>query len=411
MIYLRGFLFLLLFSTLAQGDDWPQWLGVQRDGSTQAKVLPWKKPLPQEWKVKVGEGHSGPIVAAGKVFLHTRLPGSDEEELTAFDAQKGTVLWQTKYKRGKFFSIFGNGPRATPCFDDGRVYSFGVTGILTCFDADKGEILWQSETLKEFKGDNLFFGMSCSPLVEKEKLLMNIGAKGASIVAFDKKEGKVLWKNLDDKASYASPIVFGAGDERQGVFLTQEGLVSVAVRDGSLLWRFPFADKLSESSTTPVKVDDFLIGSTITQGTVGLKLDHSGAIPKVAKLWAKPELTCYFSTPVAVSKTHLFLVAGTPPPSLSSKATLHCVEIETGKSAWARPNVGSYHASVLRTGDGKVLLLEEKGDLVLVDPGPKEYRELARSKICNDTWAHPAVANGRLYVRDNQFLYCVGLGE
>lgn len=408
---LRALMVLFLSISISHAEDWPQWLGPNRDGSTPEKVAPWKGQLKELWKVKVGEGHSGPIVAKGKVYLHTRVPGSDVEELSAFDADKGEKVWSEKYERGRFTSIFGNGPRATPCVDDGRVYSFGVTGILSCFDAEKGKKLWQIDTLKEFKAKNLFFGVSCSPIIEKDKLLLNVGGKGASIVAFDKVKGDVVWKNLDDRASYASPIVFGKGEERQAVFLTHDGLVAVAVRDGSLFWRFPFVDKLAESSTTPVKVGDMLIGSSITLGTVGLKLDHSGAIPKAREVWREKELTCYFSTPVAVGKEHLYVVAGTPPPALASKATLHCVDVGTGKTLWSRPNVGTYHASLLRTGDGKLLLLEEKGDLVLVEPDAKEYRELARSKVCGNTWAHPAVAQGRLFVRDRQHLYCVELRE
>lgn len=410
MFFVRPLAFVLVFASLAAASDWPQWLGAKRDASTDEKVAPWTKPLKMAWKVKVGEGHSGPIVADGMVFLHARTPGSDVEELSAFDVKGGDVLWRKSYKRGKFSSIFGNGPRGTPCYEDGRVYSFGVTGLLTCFDAkNKGEVLWQIDTLEDFKASNLYFGVSCSPVIDKEKLLLNVGGKEASIVAFDKMSGKVIWKNLDDKASYASPVVFGKGNERQAVFLTHEGLVAVAVRDGSLLWRFPFKDKLAESSTTPVKVGDMLIASSITRGTVGLKLDHSGAIPKASKVWEKGEITCYFSTPVAVGQDHVFLVAGTPPPALASQATLHCIEVQTGKSLWNRPKVGAYHASLVRTGDDKLLLLEEKGDLVLLESDPKEYRELARSNICGKTWAHPALADGRLYVRDNGHLYCIEL--
>lgn len=410
MALLRVLILFLITAAPLAAADWPQWLGPQRDGSTSEKVAPWKKPLKEEWRVKVGEGHAGPIVADGKVFLHTRVPGTDLEELTAFSADKGDPLWKKNYKRGKFSSIFGSGPRATPSFNDGRVYTFGVTGILTCYDA-KGDQLWQIDTLKEFKADNLFFGVSCSPVVDGDKVLLNVGGKGASVVAFDKKKGTVIWKAHDDKASYASPLVFGEGDERQAVFLTHDGLIAVAVRDGSLFWRIDLVDKLAESSITPVKVGDMLIGSTITKGCVGLKLDHSGAIPKASKIWENGDLTCYFSTPVGISKEHVFLVASTPPPALRSKATLHCVEVKTGKSMWKRPDVGSYHASLLRTGDGKILLLEEKGDLVLVDPDPTEYKELSRSKVCDSTWAHPAVAEGRLYVRDRQNLYCIRLAE
>src|SRR5262245_20350993 len=172
-------LWTLLAAVAAHAADWPQWLGKNRDGATEEKVAPWKKPLKELWKVKVGEGHSGPIVADGKVFLHTRVPGNDVEELTAFSVEKGDVLWQKSYKRTKFSSIFGSGPRATPCFDSRRVYTHGVTGLLTCFDAAKGDMLWQIDTFKEFTASNLFFGVSTSPVVGGDKLLLNVGAKGA----------------------------------------------------------------------------------------------------------------------------------------------------------------------------------------------------------------------------------------
>src|SRR5262249_35231636 len=206
---------------------------------------------------------------------------------------------------------------------------------------------------------------------------------------------KVVWKKLDDGASYSSPIVFGQGAQRQAVFLTQQGLVGLRPAGGEVFWQFPFKDKLSESSTTPVRVGDLLVGSSITVGSVGLRLKGEGEKPRVSEVWKKPELTCYFSTPVAVGKDYLYMVNGS---LLAKKATLRCVEAATGKELWQRPGVGTYHASLLRTGDGKLLMLEEKGDLVLIEPSPKEYRELARAHVCGQTWAHPALANGRLYV-------------
>src|SRR5262249_6600191 len=125
-------------------------------------------------------------------------------------------------------------------------------------------------------------------------------------------------------------------------------------------------------------------------------------------------LTCYFSTPVSVGKEHLYLVTGKLPNPLAPKtppvATLHCVEAKTGKVLWSRPKVGEYHASLLRTGDDRLLMLEEFGDLVLLQPDPKEYKELARTKVCDKTWAHPALANGLLYLRDEKDVLCVQLG-
>ncbi len=419
---------LLLWSSLVVAGDWPGWLGPRRDGGTDEKIAPWKGPLKIVWRQPVGEGHSSPVVAGGKVYLHTMVKDANQETLSAFDANSGTLAWTKTYERGPFKSLFGNGPRGTPSVLDGKVYTFGITGILTCFDAKSGAQVWQVDTLKEFKVGNLFFGASCSPLVEGDLVLVNVGGKKSmkkdekaitsALVAVNKNDGTIVWHKLDDKASYSSPIALGKGDGRQVIFLTAEGLVAVAPKDGSVFWQFPLKDKLFESSTTPVAIGDILFASSITFGGVGLKLDNSQAIPKASQVWMKEDLTCYFSTPIAVGKEHLYVVTGTKPSlgallpgQKKNQADLHCIDAASGKELWHRPKVGTYHASLLRTGDGKLLLLEEPGDLVLVDPNPKQYRELARSKICGNTWAHPALANGRLYVRDSKELICVQVAE
>jgi outer membrane protein assembly factor BamB len=402
----------LLCCPVAAAEDWPQWLGPRRDGSSTEKVAPWKETPKVLWRVAVGEGHSSPVVAAGRVFLHTRVKDKDEEELLAFDAKTGKPLWHTGYKRSNFKSFFGNGPRATPAVVDGHVYAFGITGLLTAFDAAGGNQEWQVDTLKEFKGQNLFFGMSCSPLVEGKGVLVNVGAKGASVAAFDRVKGDVLWKSQDDKASYSSPIAIGEGKTRQAVFLTGANVLSLNPEDGTLFWKYPFTDALSESATTPVKVGDLLLASTITAGSVALRLESKDGKPAAAKEWSNADLNCYFSTPVAVGKEHVYLVSGTKPPAVMVQADLHCIDVKTGKDLWAKPRkVGRYHAALIRTGDDKLLMLDDGGDLVLIEPNPKEYKELARAKVCGDTWAHPALSDGRLYVRDNKELICLQLGE
>src|SRR5439155_23184477 len=147
-----------------------------------------------------------------------------------------------------FKSLYGNGPRATPAVAGGRVYTFGITGLLTSFDAAQGKKIWQVDTLQEFSGKNLFFGMSCSPLVHAGQVLVNVGGKGASIVAFDADSGKVAWKSLDDRASYSSPILVGQGPEQQVVCLTQQGLVSLNPTGGERYWRFRLVVRLLEGS-------------------------------------------------------------------------------------------------------------------------------------------------------------------
>lgn len=387
--------------------DWPQWLGPARDGSSPETVAPWKGEVQVLWRQAVGEGHSSPIIADGRVFLHVRA--QDEELVLALDAAGGKEIWRKAYPRPGFKSLFGNGPRATPAVVDGKLYTYGITGILTCWDAASGKQLWQVDALKQFGAKNLFFGASCSPLVEGKSVLVNVGAPKASIIAFDRDTGETVWKGLDDPASYASPIAIGSGPSRQIVFLTGANVVGVEPSQGALFWSFPLKDRLFESSTTPVLAGDILLASSITFGSVGLKLAMKDDKPAATEAWKNPQLTSYFTTPIAVGKDHLYLVTGTPPGfgKRMAQADLHCVEVATGKVAWKQPQVGRYHAGLLRTGDDKLLMLEDTGNLVLVDPNPKEYRELARAKVCGNTWAHPALADGRLYLRDDKELICL----
>ncbi|MBI3857117.1 MAG: PQQ-like beta-propeller repeat protein [Planctomycetes bacterium] len=406
MPLLRPLLALLACAGPLFADDWPQWLGPTRDSVSREKVSPWTEPPKALWRKPVAEGHSSPIVVRDRVFLHVRVAGKDEEEVLALNARSGEVVWHQTYARAAFKSPFGVGPRATPSVQGDKLYTLGVTGVLTCWEEATGKQVWQVDTLKEFNAPNLTFGVSCSPLIEGDLVLVNVGGPGASIVAFRKNSGEVAWKALDDKASYSSPIAVGAGANREVIFLTQQGLVGLSPADGKVRWKSPLVDKLSESSTTPVISGDLLIGSSVTTGSVALTLKPGEA---ALEAWKNPKLSCYISTPVAAGKGETYLVTGTiiPPPS----AALRCVETSTGKILWSKEGIGQYHAALLRLGDGKLLMLDDGGNLSLLDPDPKEYKELARSKVCGGTWAHPALTGGRLYLRDRKELVCLSLGE
>jgi outer membrane protein assembly factor BamB len=412
MPWRRAFLTLLLLTALTRAADWPQWLGPHRDGSTSETVAAWKDAPKVLWKQPVGEGHSSPVVAGNRVFVHAKVKDKDEEEVLAFDAPSGKPLWKTSYPRGNFKALFGNGPRGTPAVEGDRVYTFGITGILSCFDVKEGQQLWQVDTLKKFDAKNLFFGMSGSPLIDGDRVLVEVGGKGSGVVALNKTNGEVVWKALDDPASYASPILVEAGGRKQAVFLTGDGLVGLDSTKGDLLGRQPWRDLLLESSTTPVKIGDLVVASSITLGAVAVRLDGEKIADK--PVWKNSELNCYFSTPVAVGKDHLYMVTGTKPPALpeNTKADLRCVEAATGKELWKKEKVGKYHAALLRTGNDKLLMLDDSGELVLLEPSAKEYKELARAKVCGpETWAHPALAGGRLYVRDRDNLICLQLPQ
>jgi outer membrane protein assembly factor BamB len=412
MTWLRSVPLLLVCALPAGAADWPQWLGPKRDGSSTEKVKPWKGNLKVLWSKPAGPGHSSPVVAGGKVFLHTQVKDKEEEAVTAYDAKSGKLLWTKAYKREKFRSPFGTGPQATPAVAGGKVYSFGATGVLACFDADKGELKWKVDTLEKFAAKNLFFGMSCSPLVEGDKVIVNVGGKGAAVVAFKKDSGEVAWKALDDRASYSSGIAYTQAGKRQVVFLTQQGLRSLDPSDGSVYWKVPLVDKLNESSTTPVRAGEVLLGSSVTFGSLALELNKKDDKPAVKQLWKEPKLTCYFSTPIPVGGD-VFMVTGTVSFFKKPSSTLRCVELKSGKVRWSKEKIGAYHAAMLRTGDNKLLLLSDLGQLILLDPSPKEYKELARSKVskgkAEQIWAHPALANGRVYLRDEKELICLQL--
>jgi outer membrane protein assembly factor BamB len=407
MRHLTAFCILTILATSVRADDWPQWLGRKRDGATAEVVKPWKAPLKILWTQEVGvvekqiQGHGGPVVAAGAVYLFFGTPGKDEETLAAYDAANGKLRWKASYPRKKVNVPFGNDPRSAPCVVDGKVYTFGITSVLTCFDAGNGKIVWQVDAGKDYNAPALVFGSSCSPIVVADHVILNIGAKGASIVAFDKNTGKEVWKTLDDGATYSSPFLYSDGQKQRLLVLTAKGLVSLAPKNGAVYWQYPFVDLLLESSCTPMMIDDKILISSITAGCALIEIDNY----KPKKTWTK-SLNCYFSTPVAMGKDTLFMVTG---DLFTKKATLRCVDAKTGNEMWNRKGVGQFHATLIRTGDDKLLMVEEKGDLVLIDANRKEYRELSRSKICGPTWAHPAVANGRLYIRDDKDLICVEL--
>src|SRR5688572_9877363 len=194
MICFRALLVVLVCGTTAAAADWPQWLGPRRDGGTSESVEPWKDAPKEQWKARVGVGFSTPVVSAGKVYVHARINGKDREELIALDAKLGKVIWRTAYDRGLYNSVLNTGPQATPAVVGNRIYTYGITGYLTCFDTESGKQLWQVDAFKEFKANLPQFGVCCSPLVVGNKVIVAVGGKGSSVVAFETETGKVAWQ-------------------------------------------------------------------------------------------------------------------------------------------------------------------------------------------------------------------------
>jgi len=405
---LAAFFLTLAFAFVLNAGDWPQFLGPNRDDTTSEAVSPWKKDLSPLWKKPVGDGHSSPVVADGIVYAFYQPKGKNADALAAFDAKTGELKWEKSYERPEYKPPFGNGPRSTPAVSGGKVFTYSGLGILACWDAKTGEIDWKIEPYKEFKTGNPFFGTSTSPIVVDGKVIVMVGGKGSGVVAFDAKTGKPAWKATDDPASYSSPIHAG----KQLIFLTGAHLLGLS-EAGEKLWSVPFEGRVGpiiESSATPVMAGDLVIGSTVSSGSIALKLTEKDGNYTPKKVWEKKSLTCYFSTPLVVDD-YIYMVNGAATLK-NPTITLRCVELKTGEVAWEKKNVGEYHAAILRCGPAgkeKLLMLDDAGYLTLFEPNAKEFKPLAKSKVCGKTWAHPALADGRLYLRDEKELICVEL--
>ena len=389
----------LIAAPCLPAEDWPGWLGPRRDGTSTETIAPWETAPTVLWRAAVAEAHSSPVVAGGLVALHTRVPGQNAENLTARDARTGKVVWSVESPRDPFENSFGAGPRATPAISGNRIVSYGVTGVLVCRDLKTGKELWKADTLKQFAATNLYFGVSSSPIIDGDHVFVMVGGKQAGLVCFSMADGTVVWKAVDERASYSSPVLAGEGANRRLIALTQAGVVALDPATGKLDWRYPLVDRLNESSTTPIILKNSLMAASVTYGAVGLK--PASGKPEV--IWKNGALTCYFSTPVpTASGSEILLVSGRllPPPS----SILRCVDSATGKELWNQPAVGKYHAALMRLADGRFLMHDDTGNIRLFEATRSEFRELAKSRICGPTWAHPALSQGVLYIRDDKEL-------
>jgi outer membrane protein assembly factor BamB len=407
MTYIRSLIFVLLLAPVARADDWPQWLGPKRDGTTSEKVAPWKDAPKEVWRVPVSKAYACPVVAEGRVFVHSVVPDKNAEELIAIDADTGKVAWRDVYTRAPYNNILGNGPRATPAVAGNRVYVCGITGVLSCYEADSGKRLWQVDMYKKLGAAMPKFGTCCSPLVVGNVVLMNVGGKGCSLVGFNTANGEVLWQNYDEPSSTSSPVLFAAaaqpGQLPNAVFMTTLRLLAVSPLDGSISWEYPLVFQPTNASTTPIVAGNRLIASTMTNGTtlLDIGLEDGKRAPKQA--WQAKDMTGYFSTGV-VDRDHVYLMTNVLQPK--PMVTLRCVDLKTGKEAWHKDGIGYYHAGVIRTGDNHLLILDDSGTLRLLAADAKEYKEMASSKICGGTFSVPSLANGRLYVRDDKEVIC-----
>src|SRR3954469_7103412 len=276
---------------LSHADDWPQWLGPQRDSIWRESGIMDKFPSAGPhvlWRAPVGGGYSGPAVAHGRVFLTDRELAtsinnpSDPfqggiiqgfERVLCFDETSGKLLWQLKYDCPYSMS-YAAGPRSNPLISDGKVYTLGGEGHLNCLEADSGKPLWQRELKKDFDAKTPMWGFSGQLLLDGDKLFVIAGGENATIVALDKKTGKELWRALNAKEpGYSSPILFGSGATRQLIFWDPESANGLDPETGKVLWTEPFPAKAGMSIATPRQAGEQLLFSSFYNGSMMLRLE------------------------------------------------------------------------------------------------------------------------------------------
>ncbi|MEM8670117.1 MAG: PQQ-binding-like beta-propeller repeat protein [Planctomycetota bacterium] len=435
---------LLACSNSARCEDWPQWNGPRRDGTVNIDSTITTIPaegLKLLWRKPVSFGYAGPIVSDGKTFVldyqktageivnnagkRDELKGS--ERTLCFDANDGKLLWQDEYKRDYAVS-YGGGPRATPCFYDGVLFMLGSEGDLTAINAEDGKRVWKRQFNAEFGAKTPMWGHASSPMVDGDKLICLVGGKNSLVVAFDRKTGKELWRSLPGKATgYCPPIIIESGGVRQLIVWSPTEVSSLNPETGSVYWQQALKPDYGMSILPPIYDGDLLFTAGEGQSLM-LRLNDSR--PAVAPVWrGQPKQGIYLATSNGIfHEGHLYGA------DLRSGA-LMCARGEDGQRLWqtAKPTIGTQrqrggaHGSAFlirqigndATGND-YFILSETGAMISATLTPDGYRETGRFQAIEPMlkttgrtvlWTYPAVADQKLYIRNDAEVVCYSLAE
>lgn len=389
--------------TLARGpaNDFPQFLGPNRLGVITGVHLTrnWgTSPPRQVWRQPIGLGWSAFAVSGQRAI--TQEQRGEKELIICYELSTGRVLW-SHTNRVRFSEVLGgDGPRATPTLDEGRVYAIGATGILDCLDEATGKLIWSRDVLRENGLQNIAWGKSCSPLLLDEMVVVTGGAEETkSLLAYHKDTGRPLWQSGRDQASYCSPSFATIAGRRQILVLNAQSVSGHNPRDGKALWDYSWRGNWPKvAQPLALEKDRVFIGAGYGLGCVMLQLKRSDSGDwSVIEIWKNRNLKPKFTNVVRREGCIYGLDDG----------TLVCLDLDTGERKWKEGRYG--HGQMLLVDD--VLLIQaESGDVVLVEANPNEHRELGRfSAIEGKTWNNPVLAGIYLLVRNDQEAACYEL--
>lgn len=393
----------VLAGGVAGATDWPQWRGVSRDGRTAETGLlrQWPAKGPEQvWRVDtLGEGYSSFSIANGKLYTQSQKQG--KQWVIALDAATGKTLWEVA-AGDSFPQDRGPGPRGTPTVDGDTLYSLSADGTLLSLAAATGKKNWGLNILSSFGGSQIHWGLSESPLVDGDRLIVTPGGKDKAVVALDKKTGKALWGAGDDAAGYSSAIAFDFGGQRHLVVFTSKGAMGFNAANGWVMWNYNKVSNRTANIATPLYHDGHVfLSSDYGTGCALLKLAKEGDRITASEVYFSREMRNHYCSSVLLDK-HLYGF---------SSGILTAMEFLTGDVAWRDRSVGK---GQLILAEGLLYLQGETGTVALAEATPTAYKEISRFEFGRGDyplWTLPVIAGGKLYIRDQSKLVCYNISR
>jgi outer membrane protein assembly factor BamB len=387
-------------ATCLAAEDWQQWRGPSRDGViafTPPKA--WPEKLNTKWKVTIGAGYASPLLAGGRILEFVRQ--GDDEVAMALDAETGKILWRDSYPAPyepvQAAARHGKGPKSTPLYHDGRLYTFGISGVLSCLDAATGKVIWRKEYSQDFKKTWPQFGTSMSPAAADGLIVALVGTNDdGAIVAYEAKSGAQKWIWKGDGPAYGSPVIVEIGGVKQVVTPTQKNAVGLALASGELLWRIDFPGRAGMNIPTPLRFGQRLVLAG-DPGTMLVQVNRQGNSWSTEKAWQITELTMRFSSPVYKDN----LIFGF---SNRNSGMFFCVDAESGQTLWtSEPRQGD-NAVIYLAGD-LLFLLKNDAELIIARATGSAFEPLRRYHVSDSaTYANPLFLPKGLVIKDDTAL-------
>lgn len=409
------------------GEDWPQWRGVNRDAQIDDPGIPDELPegqLPLRWKVPVGPGYSGPTVANGRVYLTDRQGEERDvvERVFCLDAETGKTLWTHEDSVEYSIGYSASGPRAAVTIDADKAIAVGGTGQMNCLHAETGELIWSRDLETDYQIRMPIWGITAAPLVHEGMVIQVVAGMGdACLVAFDLQSGQERWRAIDEKAGYSAPIIIQQGPQNVLVCWTGESVTGLNPSNGKIFWSQPMKPvNMPIGVPTPVVHDNKLLVSSFYDGSMLIALDQDK--PAASQLWWRrgadekntDSLHAMISNP---------LIKGEYIYGADSYGQFRCLELLTGDRVWEDlrvvPTARWATVHIIQNGNDEIML-NERGELLMTTLSPTGIQIHSRSKLLEPTlqqlrrrdgvvWAHPAIANGVIYARNDREIVSASL--